>query len=166
MSHEEKRSPTDPDSIMAALARVPSGLFLLTATDQGVDHAMLVSWVQQCSLDPPALTVGLRKDRPILEVLHRTGRFALTVIGEDQRELLRRFGKAKPQGADPWKGSTVLRSPAGCPVAADGVAYLECEVLDQWPAGDHLVVVAKVRAGQLLREARPWTHVRRSASTY
>ena len=56
--HEELRN-----TVGKALGRVPSGVFVLTASD--TDHrryAMLASWVQQAAFDPPAvcLAIGAR----------------------------------------------------------------------------------------------------------
>ena len=37
-----------PDSALAALGRIPSGLFVLTLRHGGRETGMLASWVQQC----------------------------------------------------------------------------------------------------------------------
>jgi len=47
---------TDTAALAAALGKVPSGLFVLTAKQGDAETAMLASWVQQCSFDPPQLT--------------------------------------------------------------------------------------------------------------
>ena len=65
---------TDPsDALAAALGRIPSGLFVLTATSGGAETGMLASWVQQCSFDPPQVTVAVNKERDVLDALHTHG---------------------------------------------------------------------------------------------
>jgi flavin reductase (DIM6/NTAB) family NADH-FMN oxidoreductase RutF len=50
----------------AALGRIPSGLFILTARRGTLETGMLASWVQQCSFDPPLVMAAIRRGR-ILE---------------------------------------------------------------------------------------------------
>ena len=46
-----------------ALGRVPSGLFVVTTKFQDKEDAVLASWVNQCSFDPPTVNVSLGKMR-------------------------------------------------------------------------------------------------------
>ena len=48
---------SDPSKrLAAALGRVPSGLYILTARHGDAETGMLVSWVQQCSFAPPLVS--------------------------------------------------------------------------------------------------------------
>ena len=53
----------------AALGRIPSGLFVLTARNGERETGMLASWVQQCSFTPPCVSVALRKGRELIPVV-------------------------------------------------------------------------------------------------
>ncbi len=44
------------DALAAAVAKIPSGLAVLTATHKGRSTGMLASWVQQASFEPLMLT--------------------------------------------------------------------------------------------------------------
>ena len=66
MSHDAA-----PD-LFAALGRVPSGLFILTARHGHRETGMLASWVQQCSFDPPQLSLCLRRGRDMVFKLYLT----------------------------------------------------------------------------------------------
>ena len=59
---------TDPDSLAAALGRIPSGLFVLTVRHGGRELGMLASWVQQCSFEPPQISLAINKERDVLEL--------------------------------------------------------------------------------------------------
>src|SRR5258706_383723 len=52
-----------------ALGRVPSGLFILTVCDGQRETGMLASWVQQCSFEPPQVSVAVKHGRDLLAVL-------------------------------------------------------------------------------------------------
>ena len=61
-------APTN-HTLSAALGRIPSGLFILTVRHGSKETGMLASWVQQCSFDPPRLTMAIRKGRDVLDWL-------------------------------------------------------------------------------------------------
>ena len=42
-----------------ALGRVASGLYVVTTKFEDKEDAVLASWVNQCSFDPPAVTIAL-----------------------------------------------------------------------------------------------------------
>jgi flavin reductase (DIM6/NTAB) family NADH-FMN oxidoreductase RutF len=86
-------SGTDDDPLAAALGRIPSGLFILTARHGGHETGMLASWVQQCSFDPPQLTAALRKGRDVLAWLTEGAEFTVNVIPEGGKALVAHLGK-------------------------------------------------------------------------
>ena len=59
-----------PDKQLAgALGRIPSGIFVLTVGRDNVETGMLASWVQQCSFQPPLLSVAIQPGRDIANLL-------------------------------------------------------------------------------------------------
>ena len=150
----------------AAVGRIPSGLYILTTRDGERDLALLVSWVQQAAFEPLAITVCLRADRPVTQALRSSGCFALSVLGEDQADLVARFARGVPPGEDPFHELFIQRTPSGCAVLQEAVAALDCRVSGECTAGDHVVFVAEVTGGKLLRDIKPWVHVRKDGTRY
>ncbi len=153
-------------ALAAALGRVPSGLFILTATDGATETGMLASWVQQCSFEPLQVSVALRKGREVTEWLVPGTGFVLNVLGEGQTSFLSHFGKGFSPGQSPFAGVEVLRGQATAPVLASALAYLDCRVEARHPAGDHELLVARVLGGKLLGEGSPMVHLRKSGLHY
>ena len=161
--------PTDPADVALykALGRVPSGLFIMTATLQGRPTAMMASWVQQVGFQPPAVCVAMAKDRPLRAALRVGDRFALSVLGESDSAMLKKYARGVPPGADPFEGVNIRQTPGGMPCLADGLAFLECELVHVAAfGGDHDLFVARVLAGAVLKEGGPFTHVRGSGAHY
>ena len=65
-----------PSNVAKALARLASGLYVVTAATQGAKGAMVASWVAQASFEPLGITVAVAKDRAI-ESLLQVGRVCL-----------------------------------------------------------------------------------------
>jgi flavin reductase (DIM6/NTAB) family NADH-FMN oxidoreductase RutF len=150
-----------------ALARLPSGLFVLTAGRGAAATGMLVSWVQQVAFAPPALVVALRRGRPIEELVRAEREFCLAVLDEASRPLVAHFARGFERGEPAFTGLEMARSRNGLPYPAGAQAHLDCRVLgvaDDW--GDHAVVCGEVVAGEGRADALPLVHVRRNGFSY
>jgi flavin reductase (DIM6/NTAB) family NADH-FMN oxidoreductase RutF len=149
----------------AALGRIPSGLFVLTAAHGGQETGMLASWVQQCSFDPPMVSVAVRKGRPLLEWLTDGAAFAVNVIGEGQKNFVAHFGKGFDPGEPAFTGLDVDRS-GGAPVLTAALAHLHLRAAGRLDAGDHVIVLGRVVGGAASHDGRPTVHVRKSGLHY
>ena len=139
------------------LGKIPSGVYILTAAHAGKTHAMLASWVQQAAFDPPALSVAMAKDRPIYPLIRDSARFALSVLGENDAPLMKKYARGIDPSHDAFEGVTTLTSPSGIPCLADALAWLECRVLQICDfSADHDLILAQITAADLLREGPPF----------
>jgi flavin reductase (DIM6/NTAB) family NADH-FMN oxidoreductase RutF len=150
-----------------ALGRIPSGVFVLTAGRGEGAVAMLASWVQQAGFEPPAVTVAVGKDRHAAGVMKDGGKFALSVVGEGDTGLMKKYARGVREGEDPFAGVATAETPGGVTVLADALAWLECEVMSVCEfGGDHEVFVARVTAGKALKEGASFTHLRGNGFHY
>lgn len=155
------------DGAMAALGRVPSGLFVLTARNGSQETGMLASWVQQCSFDPPQVSMAFSKDRWVLDWLSAGAAVTVNVLPEGEKKLVGHFGKGFGPGEEAFAGVEVRREGEAAPVLGAAHAYLDCRVTGRHDAGDHVLVIGKVVGGGVPKaDARPATHVRNSGSHY
>jgi flavin reductase (DIM6/NTAB) family NADH-FMN oxidoreductase RutF len=153
-------------SLAAALGRVPSGLFILTAQQGPSETGMLASWVQQCSFQPPRLTVALKGKREINAWLTRDSVFVLNVLEEDQPYLVSHFGKGFALTEAAFTGLAVRRSADTPPILEEALAYLRCTVVERFAVGDHDLLVGEVTAGEMLNPGEPWIHIRKNGLNY
>jgi len=153
--------PADSE-IAAALGRIPSGLFIVAWCDDGADRCMLASWVMQAGFAPPQVSVAIAESRDLLSAIDRGLPFVVSVLGDSQRGLLARFGKAGPE---PFAGLTVHRTASGAAALPDAAAWMECRPTARAAHGDHVVVLAEVvTAGG--GGGEPAVHVRRNGLRY
>lgn len=150
----------------AALGRIPSGLFVVTLRTAAGETGMLASWVQQCSFDPPQVTVAVRRGRPVLDSLAPGTAFVVNVIPEGGKSLIAHFGKGFDPGEPAFTGLDVTRPADSAVVLAAALAWLDCRVAAQIDAGDHTLVVGRVVGGGVLHDGKPTTHVRKDGLRY
>jgi flavin reductase (DIM6/NTAB) family NADH-FMN oxidoreductase RutF len=154
------------ESLAAALGRIPSGLFILTARNGVHSTGMLASWVQQCSFQPPLVTVAVNKSRAVLDWLEVGSTFTLNILGEGSRQLISHFGKGFDLTQPAFDGLSIRQDESFAPVLLDAHAYLNCRVDQRVSTGDHELFVAEVLGGQVLQAVQPTVHIRKSGLKY
>jgi flavin reductase (DIM6/NTAB) family NADH-FMN oxidoreductase RutF len=154
------------ESLAAALGRIPSGLFVLTARHGDRETGMLASWVQQCSFDPPQVSVAVNKGRDVLDQLADGTAFVLNILPEGAKGLVGHFGKGFEPGDDPFAGLKVTRERETPPVLLAAHAFLACRVANRFDAGDHVLVIGRVVAGAVLNPGQPTVHIRKNGLKY
>lgn len=158
---------TDPaESLAAALGRIPSGLFVLTVRHGDAETGMLASWVQQCSFDPPQVSIAVNKTRGVLDWLVDGTPVVLNIIPEGGKALVAHFGKGFDKSEPAFEGLEVRRERETPPVLLTAHAYLACRVVDRVDAGDHILVIARVTAGAVLHDGKPTVHLRKNGLRY
>ena len=149
-----------------ALGRIASGVFVVTLGDEQDRDGMLATWIGQCAFDPPAVTVCVKKERPILGKLSKGSKFIINVLGKKNNPLFKNFAKPFSEDFDRFNGLSVEQCDAG-PILKDSVSYLACTVIGEADAGDHVVVVAQISCGSLLdSDQEPMVHLRNSGFQY
>jgi flavin reductase (DIM6/NTAB) family NADH-FMN oxidoreductase RutF len=134
----------------AALDSWVAGVTLVTVADGRDDVGATVSAFCPVSSDPPLVTVSLMAGSYLAEVFGRdeepVARFAVTLLGAEQRMLAGRFAAAGRPGARLMLGDVAHRrgEASGALVVEGGLAALECAAEQVLVVGDHLLVVARV----------------------
>ena len=152
-----------------AVGRVVGSLCVLTAKDGDARSGMLASWVSQASFDPPGLTVAVKKDRAVENLLPVGNTFVLNVLAEGKdRGIMKAMLKPFAPGEDRFAGLEVVENEGtGGVVFTEAAAYLECSVVQRMEAGDHWLVYATVGGGKVLDEGvQSAVHYRKSGTNY
>ena len=160
MNDSDPRNP-----MLAALGRIPSGLFVLTVRHGDAETGMLASWVQQCSFEPPQLSIALRRDRDVNGWLTPDAAFVLNILDDSQTDMIVHFGRGFALDAPAFTDLDVDRGGSG-PVLREALAFLECRVASRCSAGDHDLLIARIVGGRVLNEGHPMVHIRKNGSHY
>jgi flavorubredoxin/flavin reductase (DIM6/NTAB) family NADH-FMN oxidoreductase RutF len=155
------------DRTEQAVGRIVGSLCVVTTKQGDLSGAMLASWVSQATFNPPGLTLAVAKDRAIESMMYNGGQFVLNILPQGKHlGLMKHFLKPFSPGEDRFAGVSTEMAENGCPILADGLAYLECNVTNRMECGDHWVVYAEVNNGKLLSDGLTAVHQRKSGSHY
>jgi flavin reductase (DIM6/NTAB) family NADH-FMN oxidoreductase RutF len=152
--------------LAGALGRIPSGLFVLTMRHGDAETGMLVSWVQQCSFEPPQISLAIKRGREIVAWLTEGASFTLNILDSSQTDMIVHFGRGFGLNDRPFEGLDVDRPDGGAAVLSEALAYLGCELVSHCPVGDHDLYIARVAGGRVMGEGQPMVHVRKSGFHY
>jgi flavin reductase (DIM6/NTAB) family NADH-FMN oxidoreductase RutF len=156
---ERAAAPAAETDLADALNSWTAGVTLVTVADGRDDVGATVSAFCPVSDDPPLVAVSLLAGSYLAEVLGRADApataFAVVLLTASQRVLSGRFAAAGRPGVRlllgdvPWR-----RGPAsGALIVEGGLAALECSAEQVGPAGDHLLVIARVTGVPYVSEA-------------
>lgn len=140
------------------LRKIPYGLYVLGLRDGDKFHAMVGSWLSQCSFEPPLLMLGIKKGSYSHTMLEHNASFTINFPSKDQKKLVERF--FKPHEAKDGKfGGEVPFHPGknGAPVLDETIGHLECRVRQIVAGGDHDVVIAEIVEGELATDTENLT---------
>jgi 3-hydroxy-9,10-secoandrosta-1,3,5(10)-triene-9,17-dione monooxygenase reductase component len=137
------------DELRAAMRRFPTGIAVATTTVNGRRFGITVGSLVSLSLDPPLVGISIGHDTQAHALLRESGGFAISVLAGDQTSIAQHFARSVPPIAQ-WEGIGA-RDGARGPLLDGSLAWLECVVDAEHPAGDHTIFVARVERVELGR---------------
>ena len=96
---------------------IPFGLYVMTAEDKdGRISAATVHWVTQASFKPPLVTVGVKADSQLHDMIKSAGNFSLNVLGKGQQGASYTFFKPAEKDGQKISGESFRAGSTGAPV--------------------------------------------------
>lgn len=133
----------DPKEFRQALGHFCTGVTVVTAIgDSGEPVGFACQSFAALSLDPPLVLFCPGKNSRTWPMMERAGHFCVNVLTEAQRDVSTVFGKG---GADKFACVDWTTAPSGAPVLANVLTWIDCSVETVHDAGDHYIVVGRVR---------------------
>ena len=160
MKRDKDRLVAKSDELAQTLKKITYGFYVLTTKKSAEDiqsrdkdfyAAGLVSWVSQCSFDPPMVVVALQKQTDLSETVRKSKVFVVNILGKADLPMISPFSKDTRVEEGKLNGYVFEEGETGAPILKDVPAYLEChleEVVES--QADHVLLIGKV-VGQGLR---------------
>jgi flavin reductase (DIM6/NTAB) family NADH-FMN oxidoreductase RutF len=133
-------------SFRSAMGLFTTGVCVLTTLRGRHGRGMTANSFTAVSLDPMLVLVCIRHDSEMCRLVTDLGTFAVSILARDQRDAAAWFADpGRPPGrrqfdAVGWRPGAMT----GVPVLDRALAWVECDVAELVPAGDHVVVIGKV----------------------
>jgi flavin reductase (DIM6/NTAB) family NADH-FMN oxidoreductase RutF len=118
----------------------------------GAWAAVTVNSFVSVSLEPPLVSFSLATRARCLATFRSCSSLAVSVLRHADQFIAANF--AAPSSCR-WDGMPLLETPGGCLVVAEALAAFECAREGEYTAGDHVIVVGRVRLVWLGSGTRP-----------
>jgi flavin reductase (DIM6/NTAB) family NADH-FMN oxidoreductase RutF len=141
-------------TIGALFQRLTQGVYVVGVARGEVHNAFTAAWVMQVSYDPLLLALSINPNHSSYSLLNEGRSFSVNVLKKGQLDLADHFGRSDP--ADKLALAEWTTDRTGLPLLREALAWFECQVASEYPAGDHVLVLGKVIDGKLIdSEAEP-----------
>lgn len=136
-------SPTNPQWFRQVLGRYPTGVALISSMEEdGTPIGMVVGTFTSVSLDPPLVAFLPAKTSTSWPRIQATGVFAVNVLGASQEDICRAFSS---KTGSKYERVVWHPSESGTPFLDKAVARLDCTIENVMDAGDHEIVLGRVK---------------------
>jgi len=140
------------------LGHFATGVTVVTSCDEaGAPIGLAVNSFTSVSIDPPLVAFCVGRKSRTWPRIRAAGRFAVNILAADQEAVSRRFATTGGGRArfDRFEGVGWHPSAAGSPVIEGVLAWIDATVDDEHDAGDHVLVMGRVSALEVVREGSP-----------
>ena len=136
-------APLTGSTYRRVLGNFVSGVAIITADSDTGPLGMAVNSFTSVSLDPPLVAFCPAASSSTWPRIRAGGLFCVNLLSHDQEQVCRRFAMS---GTDKFAGLAWTPAPSGAPILDRTPAWIDCSIECEYAAGDHTVVLGRVRA--------------------
>ena len=155
-------APLDPAAFRRVVGRYATGVTVVTAVLDGLDHAMTANAFTSVSLDPVLVLVCVEKEARFHDAISATGLWGVSVLDASAKRAAEWFAtRGRPLIGQLEPYATHRGPHTGAPLFDQALATLECRTWATYDGGDHSIVVGEVLAAALTQsEGSPLLYFR------
>jgi flavin reductase (DIM6/NTAB) family NADH-FMN oxidoreductase RutF len=157
----ENTMTVDSEQLRQTMRFWTTGVTIVTAAHEGVQHGMTVSAFTSLSLTPPQVLVSLAQNSRTHDLISRAQAFGVTILSADQQDISERFAGRVPDEMDRLAGLSTVTLETGAPLLGGGLAHLDCRVIATLACGTSTIFVGEVVAAQSKAEGNPLLYFNR-----
>jgi flavin reductase (DIM6/NTAB) family NADH-FMN oxidoreductase RutF len=154
-----RRAELNADILRDALRLWATGVTVVCAQANGLQHGMTVNSFTSITLQPPLILVSLSIDTRTHGLVQESGAFGVTILSQAQEAISERFaGRTEVEGDPPgdrFQGLETFTLASGAPFIEGGLAFFDCRVVATYPLGDHTLFIGQVEALEIRNNGAP-----------
>ncbi|HDN60042.1 MAG TPA: flavin reductase family protein [Candidatus Marinimicrobia bacterium] len=131
---------------------VPTGISVVTVRSGDKINGMTAAWVTQVSFKPAMIAVSIAPQRYTHGLIEKSGYFCINALPVESKDVAKHFGFKSGRKTDKFKGMRYTNALKGSPVLESAYAYIECEVVHAYEAGDHTLFIGTIIDSSELKE--------------
>lgn len=147
---QESMLDVTPQDASAALARLPSGLYVMTSAFEGKRAGVCVRWVTQLAAEPPLIGVAMFRGHWVEPLIRDSHAFAICRVDDADRLIAKKFADPARREGDPFDCLPIETIVTGAPVIRRSLVALDCVVIRHLDLeADHSLYIGHVVGGRV-----------------
>ena len=140
-------APFSTGDLRSVLGMYATGVTVITTQGVSEPYGMTANSFTGVSFDPPLVLVCAMSQQQGAAVISANGHFAVNVLAAGQESISRFFAsRRRPRGPDAFAEIAHRRLATGAPIIDGVAAYLDCSLVAEYEAGDHMILIGEVLA--------------------
>jgi len=127
------------------LGTFATGVTIITTELAGEYYGFTANSFTSVSLDPSLVLFCVKNDATFIDALADAKVFGVNILSIKQESISNKFANPALLNEQRFDGLKTHRSELKCPILKGSLAYLDCELFKITKAGDHLIVLGKVK---------------------
>lgn len=128
------------------LGTFATGVTIITTELDGDYYGFTANSFTSVSLDPAMVLFCVKNDATFIDALADSKVFGINILSSEQEGLSNKFANPALLNEQRFEGLKTTQSELKCPIITGCLAYLDCEQFKVSKAGDHLIVLGKVKS--------------------
>jgi len=151
----------EADLLRQAMRFWVTGVTVVTAAHQGVQHGMTVTSFTSLSLTPAQVLVSLAQNTRTHDLVARSRFFGISILAASQKDVSDRFAGRIEDEQNRLAGLETFTLSSGAPMIAGGLAHLDCHVVTTLGSGTHTIFIGEVLAARNVEDGQPLIYFNR-----
>ncbi|UCD40743.1 MAG: flavin reductase [Chloroflexota bacterium] len=147
--------PSEQDQFRKVMRQWASGVCVVTTNYFDVYHGMTVSSFSSVSIEPQLVTISLMKNSRTHDFVLDAKIFGITVLSETQKEISKIFAGLTPETENRFDGLETWTLVTGSPFLKEGLAFLDCRLIDVDDFGTNSLFIGEVVAAKVGNGGKP-----------
>ncbi|MBB6063106.1 flavin reductase (DIM6/NTAB) family NADH-FMN oxidoreductase RutF [Thermosipho japonicus] len=139
---------------MDASSKIYNSVAVVTMNYNGNLNGITVAWIMRSSINPKILAISIGKQRYSYELLKKVNFFGINLLSVNQINIAKHFGTISERNFNKFEGINFKMSKNKIPILNGVVAYLECEKIGDFEAGDHNIFLGKVNFEEIINNEK------------
>ncbi|GCF08265.1 flavin reductase family protein [Dictyobacter arantiisoli] len=155
--------PIDTTRYHNIMGHFATGVAVITTSHRGKPIGFTAHSFCSISAEPALISFCAKDTATIWPLIEAAGTFCVNILSEKQKNMSEVFSR---QGGVRFQTTEYSQATSGAPILPGGLAWIECNTVAFYPAGDQLIVLGRVHSMEMQSTGKPLVAYRGTYGTF
>jgi flavin reductase (DIM6/NTAB) family NADH-FMN oxidoreductase RutF len=150
----------DEREFKRSLSKLAAGVSVIATTAQNKLFGFTASSLTSVSLEPPLISFCLDNNAASLSAFNSSKIFSVSILAEQQEKISKHFASHLEDKFAQFDYH--LGTFSNCPLIEGAITWLECEKIQEFAVGDHVIFIGEVKTARVNNDLNPLVYYARN----